>query len=111
MAINISALSAAVPNCNIDPEHQRIMRELRAMGIEPTGDKTTDKNKLQEAKTAKKVAETQNIQFVAEVKPSEKAGAESSQDNIKNDLSIKTQQMTGATQIAEFNKFKLLGLY
>jgi len=111
MAINISALSAAASCYNIDPEHQRIMRELRAMGIEPTGDKAVDKAKLQEAKDAKRAIETQNIQIVSEAKPSEKTGAESAQDNIKEDISAKTQQMTGATQLAELNKFKLLGLY
>lgn len=111
MTINISALSAAASSCYIDPEHQRIMRELRAMGIEPTGDKAADKAKLQEVKSAKKAAETQNIEFVAEVKPSEKAGAESSKDNIKNDIAVKSLNMTGATQLAELNKIKLLGLY
>lgn len=110
--MNISALSSNIGACyGIDPEYNRIIRELRALGIEPTGDKSVDKAKLQQAKDAKRAEETQNIQFVAEVKPTEKSGAESSQDNIKNDISTKAQNMTGATQLAEFNKYKLLGLF
>ncbi len=110
MSMNVSALSASAGYA-IDSEYQRILRELRALGIEPTGNKATDKAKLEEAKATKQTQEVQNTQPVNETQGTEKTRAESSQDNIKNDSTIQAQQMTGATQIAEFNKYKLLGLY
>ncbi len=111
MAMNVSALSGTASGIMIDSEYQRIIRELRALGIEPTGNKTTDKAKLEEAKAAKHAKEVQNISFVTQTEETEKAGAESSKDTIKNDMSIQTQQMTGADQIAKLNKYKILGLY
>lgn len=54
MSMNIASVSAMCAQSYIDPEHQRIMRELRALGIEPTGDKNTDKAKLEKAKSEKK---------------------------------------------------------
>lgn len=114
MAMNVTALSSTASGMAIDSEYQRIIRELRALGIEPTGNKSTDKATLEAAKSAQqaqKNQEVQNTQFVSKTQDSEKAGAESSQDTLKNDATIQAQQMTGATQIAEFNKYKLLGLY
>ncbi len=110
MSMNVSAMSGIASGMMIDSEHQRIMRELRAMGIEPTGDKSTDKAKLEAAKQTKQ-AQYNQIQFVSETEKTDKAPAQSSQDNIKNDTSIQAQNMTGATQIAELNKYKILGLF
>jgi len=114
MSMNISALSGTSSGVAIDSEYQRIIRELRALGIEPTGNKSTDKAKLEEATSSQKAQQTQqtqNVQFVSKTEDTENAGAESSQDNLKNDMSIQAQQMTGATQISDYNKYKILGLY
>ena len=42
-------MSSAFSGCvnTVDSEYQRIIRQLRAYGIEPTGDKSVDKAKLQ----------------------------------------------------------------
>lgn len=113
MSMNISSLGAMNAQVYIDPEHQRIMRELRALGIEPTGDKSTDKAKLEQARNEKKAEQAQaasQVQFVSGVEESSKAEAVSSSDAAK-DTAIQAQNMTGAEQIAKLNKFKLLGLY
>lgn len=104
MSMNISSVGAMNSQVYIDPEHQRIMRELRALGLEPTGDKSTDKAKLEQAQAASQ------IQFVSGVEESSKAEAASSSDAAK-DTAIQAQNMTGAEQLAKLNKFKLLGLY
>lgn len=112
MSLNIASISAMSAQAYIDPEHQRIMRELRALGIEPTGDKSADKAKLEEAKAAKKAAQTQStsgVQFVTGTEESSKADAVSSKDEAAPAISAQT--MTGAEQIAQLNKFKLLGIY
>lgn len=112
MSLNIASVSAMSAQAYIDPEHQRIMRELRAMGIEPTGDKNTDKAKLEEAKQAKRTAQAQKVEktsFVSGTQETEKAGAVSSKDEaIRTDAG---QNMTGAQQVAMINKYKLLGIY
>lgn len=112
MSLNIASINAMCAQAYIDPEHQRIMRELRAMGIEPTGDKSTDKAKLEEAKQTKRTAQAQEVEkvsFVAEVQETEKVGAISSKDEAINITS--GQNMTGAQQVAMINKYKLLGIY
>ena len=51
------------------------------------------------------------MQAVTGTNDTEKAGALSSEDNVKNDNSIQAQNMTGAEQIAKLNKLKILGMY
>ena len=113
MSMNVSAMSGTASGIMIDSEYQRIIRELRALGIEPTGNKTTDKAKLEEAKAAKakKTNQVDNIQFVNKTEDTEKADEESSKDAAKDDKTVQAEQMTGATQLAQLNKYKLLGLY
>lgn len=113
MGMNINSMSAIGSAVAFDSEYHRIIRELRALGIEPSGDKTTDKAKLQAAKEQQRA---QNngciiIEAVTGVNETEKAGAISSADNIKNDNIVQTQNMQGAEQIAQLNKFRILGLY
>ncbi len=113
MGMNISSMGQVALNVAMDSEYQRIIRELRALGIEPTGNKTTDKAKLEAAKASLKAQNNGTVimQAVTGTNESEKARAESSADNIKNDTSIQAQNMTGAEQIAKLNKLKILGLY
>lgn len=109
MDMNVNSVCGAMYAGVIDPEYQRIVRELRAFGIEPSGDKSIDKAKLEAAKSMRKV-ESKNVA----VKPvditnsGEKIQAFSPADDAK---SIDAQNMTGALQIAQMNKFKLLGIY
>lgn len=113
MGMNISSMGQVALNVAMDSEYQRIIRELRALGIEPTGNKSTDKAKLEAAKAALRAQNDGTVitQAVTGTNESEKARAESSTDNIKNDASIQAQNMTGADQIAKLNKLKILGLY
>ena len=113
MGMNISSIGQVAVSVAIDSEYQRIIRELRALGIEPTGDKTVDKAKLEAAKQQQKAQNnsTVQVQAVTETNETEKAGAISSEDNVKNDTAIQAQNMTGAEQIAKLNKLKILGLY
>ncbi len=108
MGVNsISAFSASYNY--IDSEHKRIMEELRALGIEPTGNKSTDKMKLQQAKEAQKKSDVKETEFVKEVQEAAKPQSESSGDDAAKEISAKN--MTGAAQIADYNKYKLLGIY
>lgn len=113
MGMNINALGQVATTVALDSEYQRILRELRALGIEPTGDKAVDKAKLQAAKEQQKAknAGTVIMQAVTGINDTEKAGALSSEDNVKNDNSVQAQNMTGAEQIAKLNKLKILGMY
>lgn len=113
MGMNINALGQVATTVALDSEYQRILRELRALGIEPAGDKAVDKAKLQAAKEQQKAknAGTVIMQAVTGTNDTEKAGALSSEDNVKNDNSIQAQNMTGAEQIAKLNKLKILGMY
>lgn len=99
MSMNILTMSSAVSSCTmmIDQEHQRIMRALRAYGVEPTGDKATDKIKLQKIEASK---EAQN------------SGISNSKQENKNPREIADEPQAadngeGADQLAMLNKLKL----
>lgn len=113
MGMNIGSMGALAQTIALDSDYQRIIRELRALGIEPTGNKSVDKAKLEAAKAEQKAKNDGNVIFqaVTGTKETPKADGISSQDNIKNDTAIQAQNMTGADQIAQYNKYKLLGIY
>ena len=113
MGMNINSMAAIAQSVAFDSEYQRIIRELRALGIEPTGNKSVDKAKLEAAKAEQRAKNEGVVSFqaVTGTNETEKAGAISSADNIKNDTAIQAQNMTGAEQIALLNKHKILGLY
>lgn len=98
MSINAISMSSAMSSCQmtIDAEHQKIMRALRAYGIEPTGEKSVDKAKLQKIEAAKS---NQNAQFSNPKDNAQKA--ESTDTNIIIDKGEGTDQM------AMLNKLKL----
>lgn len=98
MSINAISMSSAISSCGmvIDAEHQRIMRALRAYGVEPTGEKFVDKAKLQKIEAAKS---NQNAQFSNSKDSAQKA--ESTDNNTVVDKGEGTDQM------AILNKLKL----
>ena len=112
MSMNVNALSSGMYCSFMDPEYQRIMRELRAMGIEPSGDKMADKAKLEAAKSAQKAENNQKIVFhpVEASNETDKNQAFSAADEAKNTIGASAIDMTGAQQIAQLNKLKLFGL-
>ena len=91
----------------VDSEHQRIMRELRALGIEPSGDKATDKAKLQKVQSSKNV---DGLQQEGSVQANKTFG-ETIEELAGIDINerVNASAMTGATQIAELNKIRFLG--
>ena len=109
--MNITGLSANISMCCMDSEYARIIRELRAYGIEPSGNKSTDKMKLEQVKQAKRQENIQQPQAVEKSGKTEKEGAISSEDTVKAQMEQQAHQMSGATQVANLNKYKLLGLF
>ena len=108
MSINgIFGFSGTGLSCVIDPEYQRIIRELRALGIEPSGDKASDKAKLERVQSSKDASAAQTEGSVQANKTfgetiEELAGIEMSEK-------VNAASMTGATQISELNKLRFLG--
>ena len=113
MGMNVNALGQVATIVAMDSEYQRIIRELRALGLEPTGDKATDKAMLEAAKAKKSSQSNCEIQTQAvdNVKEPEKAGAISNTDIAKEETAAAAQNMTGAEQLAQLNKLKILGFY
>lgn len=93
--------------CGIDSEHQRIMRELRALGIEPSGDKATDKAKLQRVQSSKNADSAQPEEKMQANKTFGETIEELAGINVQDKLNA--ESMTGATQIAELNRMRFLG--
>lgn len=106
MGMNIASIMSGNMSVNggIDSEHLRIMRELRAMGIEPTGDKFTDKAKLTEAKKVKSIEKTS----ISKNKTNEENKAQASSGSDEKQKAEAGAAMTGATQMSELNKLFLL---
>lgn len=94
MSINAISMSSGM---TIDSEYQRIMRQLRAYGIEPTGDKSVDKAKLQRIEQTK---ESQNSKL-----------QNPNDNNQKSEKEVSSEQFVdkgqGTDQLAMLNKLKL----
>lgn len=109
--MDINGLSVYIATGYIDSEYARIIRELRAYGIEPSGNKSTDKMKLEQVKQAKRQENIQQPQAVKKSVEADKENAISSEDTVKAQMEQQAHQMSGATQVANLNKYKLLGLF
>lgn len=96
--MSINALSTSL-SCGMymDPEYQRIIRQLMAYGISPSGDKSADKIKLQRIEQSK---ESQNSQFSQSGSNKEKSNTEISENQFKDNGQ-------GTDQLAMLNKLKL----
>lgn len=99
MGLNaISAMSGSMSvNGGVDAEHLRIMRQLEALGITPTGNKSSDKMKLEQALKVKHSQEA----GISQQKPNQQSQV--ADKNVK-EKSEASENMTGASQIAELNK-------
>lgn len=67
MSMYVASSATSNDSAKIDYEHQYIIQQLAAMGISSSGDKTTDKLKLE---TAKKVQEMMQAQSASSSKQS-----------------------------------------
>lgn len=98
--MSINAISMSGYSCGIsgiDDEYQRIMRALRAYGIEPTGDKSVDSAKLKKIEASK---DSQNTQF-----PESNENKDRSQNSISENQIV--DKGVGTDQVAMLNKLKL----
>mgnify|MGYP000047308330 FL=1 len=99
MSINALSMSAAASSSTstIDTEYQRIMRQLRAYGVEPTGDKSVDKAKLQKIEAAEQSQKTQSA----------KADNDTNKKNSQDSSNSAAQSSAGTDQLAMLNKIRL----
>lgn len=99
MSINALSMSAAASSSTstIDTEYQRIMRQLRAYGVEPTGDKSVDKAKLQKIEAAEQSQKTQSA----------KADNDTYKKNSQDSSNSAAQSSAGTDQLAMLNKIRL----
>ena len=100
MSMNISSMSGMVSGCvgMIDYEHQRIIRALQAYGVEPTGDKSMDKAKLQRIQAAESSKD-------AKMSNDTKDESKSAKDIADGATTI--QKNEGAEQLAMLNRMQL----
>ena len=99
----INAISN-VAGLSIDAEHLKIIQELRRMGLEPTGVKSTDAQKLAKAKAEL----IQKIHKKEEVNATQSLGIQiinSVDEKFYTERSEMEQQRLGAMTVAELNKF------
>ena len=100
MSMNISSMSGMISGCvgMIDYEHQRIIRALQAYGVEPTGDKSMDKAKLQRIQAAESSKD-------AKMSNDTKDESKSAKDIADGAATI--QKNEGVEQLAMLNRMQL----
>ena len=89
---------------SIDAEHLRIIQELRQIGLEPTGIKSTDAQKLAKAKAEL----IQKIHKKEEVNATQSLGVQiinSVDEKFYAEHSEMEQQRLGAMTLAELNRY------
>ncbi len=95
MVVAISAVSS-----HSDPEYLRILQELMKLGIAPSGNKSVDKSKLEQAK----IELMQKIQAKQEAEQKQELKVqplEAAKDSQRTELEV---ERLGAMNIAELNK-------
>ena len=104
----LSAVSAIHGGLYIDPEHQRIISELIQLGISPTYNKSTDKAKLERAKSEL----IEKIQSKNEENYENENNVYSIEDYYSSDEYSERARMEeerlGAMTIAELNRYFLV---
>ena len=89
----VQAISALGRNPYVDPEYMKIIQELLALGLTPTGNKAIDKSRLQAAK--QELAEKIKEKFKEELQEKSINDPERSQME---------EQKLGAMTVADLNK-------
>ncbi len=91
-------------NSNSDPEYQRILQELMRFGIAPSGNKSIDKGKLEQAKAelVQKIQTRQKEEQKQELQVQPIEGIEATQDSKRSQLE---ESRVGAMTLSELNKF------
>lgn len=97
------AISSICSSSYTDAKYQRILQELMRLGIAPSGNKSVDKNKLEQAKTEliQKIQTRNNEEEKQSLQVQPLEGVKDTQDSKR--AQIKEQRL-GAMTLAELNK-------
>lgn len=98
----IAAINA-ISSSSYDAEYQRILQELMRLGISPSGNKTIDKGKLEQAKTEliQKIQNKNQEEEKNELQVETIGAVQDSQDVKRAQME---EQRLGAMTIAELNR-------
>ena len=98
----VAAISA-ISSSGYDAEYQRILQELMRLGISPSGNKTIDKGKLEQAKTEliQKIQNKNQEEEKNELQVETIGAVQDSQDSKRAQME---EQRLGAMTIAELNR-------
>ncbi len=93
----------AISSSGYDAEYQRILQELMRLGISPSGNKTIDKGKLEQAKTEliQKIQNKNQEEEKNELQVETIGAVQDSQDFKRAQME---EQRLGAMTIAELNR-------
>ena len=93
----------AISSSGYDAEYQRILQELMRLGISPSGNKTIDKGKLEQAKTEliQKIQNRNQEEEKNELQVETIGAVQDSQDSKRAQME---EQRLGAMTIAELNR-------
>ncbi len=98
----------------IDSEEKEIMKRLLAYGVQPTGNKTTDKAKLRQIEEQKAKMETAPTNKYYTVKSSEiekyienRKNARNVDGNKSNTQKVNVEDRKGAQILGEYNKMRI----
>ncbi len=93
----------AISSSGYDAEYQRILQELMRLGISPSGNKTIDKGKLEQAKTEliQKIQNKNQEEEKNELQVETIGAVQDSQDSKRAQME---EQRLGAMTIAELNR-------
>ena len=93
----------AISSSGYDAEYQRILQELMRLGISPSGNKTIDKGKLEQAKTEliQKIQNKNQEEEKNELQVEIIGAVQDSQDSKRAQME---EQRLGAMTLAELNR-------
>lgn len=91
-------------SANSDPEYLRMLQELMKLGIAPSGNKSIDKTKLEQAKT-ELIEKIQTKQREEEKNYLQVQPIEAAQATAEPKRAQMEEERLGAMTIAELNKF------
>ena len=103
MVAAVGAIDSYISGAYTDPEYLRILQELRALGLAPSGNKEIDKAKVQRAKAEliEKIQEKEKVQNNNSLQVQTVDPVDDSQNSKRAELE---EQRLGAMTVAELNR-------
>ena len=97
------AISSICSSSYTDAKYQRILQELMRLGIAPSGNKSVDKNKLEQAKTEliQKIQTRNNEEEKQSLQVQPLEGVKDTQDSKRAQME---EQRLGAMTLTELNR-------